>query len=67
MLSKVNYLIHTEAIKENIIPILCNLENINADMIERNIPQSERLIKLNKIAIKQIKMLENNKNLLKTN
>ena len=67
MLSKVNYLIRTEAIKENIIPILCNLENINADMIERNIPQSERLIKLNKIAIKQIKMLENNKNLLKTN
>ncbi|MGN0966021.1 MAG: KilA-N domain-containing protein [Candidatus Coprovivens sp.] len=118
MLSKVNYLIHTEAIKENIIPtvteqqirfvyaeeadvlnvalfgltakewrdanpelkgnirdyasiiqllILCNLENINADMIERNIPQSERLIKLNKIAIKQIKMIETNKNLLKTN
>ena len=118
MLSKVNYLIHTEAIKENIIPtvteqqiryiyaeeadvlnvalfgmtakewrdsnpnlkgnirdyasiiqllILCNLENINADMIERNIPQSDRLIKLNKTAIKQIKMIENNKNLISNN
>ena len=118
MLSKVNYLIHTEAIKENIIPtvteqqirfvyaeeadvlnvalfgmtakewrdenpnlkgnirdyasiiqllILCNLENINADMIERNISQSERLVKLNQIAIKQIKMIENNKNIISNN
>ena len=118
MLSKVNYLIHTEAIKENIIPIvteqqikyiyaeeadvlnvalfgmtakewrnsnpnlkgnirdyasiiqlliLCNLENTNADMIERNIPQSDRLIKLNQIAIKQMKMIENNKNLISNN
>ena len=115
MLTKVNYLIHTEAIKENIIPsvteqqiryvyaeeadvlnvalfgmtakewreknpnlkgnirdyasiiqllILCNLENINADMIERNVSQSERLIKLNKIAIKQLNMIETNKKLL---
>lgn len=112
MLSKVNYFIHTEAIKENIIPtvteqqiryvyaeeadvlnvalfgmtakewrdanselkgnirdyasiiqllILCNLENINADMIERNISQNERLVRLNQIAIKQMKMFENNK------
>ena len=117
-LSKTNYRIHTDSIKENIIPtitekqirsvyaeeadvlnvalfgltakewrdanpklkgnirdyasiiqllILCNLENINADMIERNIPQSERLIKLNKIAIKQMKMIENNKKLISNN
>ena len=47
--------------------ILCNLENTNADMIERNIPQSDRLIKLNQIAIKQIKIIENNKNLISNN
>lgn len=104
-LAKTNYLVHTDAIKENIIPILTekqklfiyaneadvlnvslfgmtakdwrkqnpnlegnirdyasilqlivlvNLENLNANMIENNIYQKERLIKLNEIAKKQL-------------
>ena len=49
--------------------VLCNIENLNAIMINDNIPQSIRLEKLNKVAIQQLKILENNKNLeeLKTN
>jgi KilA-N domain. len=113
-LTKTNYLIHTDAIKENIIPILTdkqkkfvyaneadvlnvalfgitakewrdknpnldgnirdhasilqlviliNLENLNANMIENNISQSERLEKLNKIAKKQLTVLSNNRNI----
>jgi hypothetical protein len=114
ILSKVNYLVHTDAIKMNIVPalteeqkkyvyaeeadvlnvalfgmtakqwkarnqdlaekgnmrdftdllhlvILSNLENINAELINEGIPQSERLIKLNESARRQIKVLENNK------
>ncbi len=41
--------------------ILNNLENINAELIEMKIPQSERLIKLNDMARKQIELLKNNK------
>jgi predicted nucleotidyltransferase len=37
---------------------LSNLENINALFINEEINQSERLIKLNQIAIKQIKLLK---------
>jgi hypothetical protein len=33
--------------------------NLNAVSINDGIPQSERLIKLNKIAIQQMKVLEN--------
>ena len=40
--------------------ILNNLENINAELIEMKIPQSERLIKLNDMARKQIELLKNN-------
>jgi len=119
-LSKINYHIHTDAIKQNLIPIeltpqqisqvyaneadvlnmalfgvtakqwreanpelkgnmrdyatinqlicLSNLENLNAVFINENMPQSERLIKLNQIAIKQMKVLEEgmeNRKLLK--
>ena len=39
--------------------ILNNLENINAELIEMKIPQSERLIKLNSIAKKQMNLLKN--------
>ena len=104
-LAKTNYLIHTDAIKENIVPtltdkqkqfvyaneadvlnvalfgmtakewrnknsklngnirdyasilqlvVLINLENLNANMIENNISQKDRLIKLNEIAKKQL-------------
>lgn len=114
VLSKVNYIVHTDAIKSVIIPtltekqkkfvyaeeadvlnvalfgmtakewrknnselakngnirdytdllhlvILNNLENINAELIEMNISQSERLVKLNNIARKQMDLLKNNK------
>ena len=117
-LSKINYKIHTDAIKQNLIPkeltkketsivyaeeadvlnmalfgmtakewrdknkdksgnirdyatineliCLANLENINSIYINEKILQSERLIKLNKIAISQMKILtETNKKLLK--
>ena len=117
-LSKINYKIHTDAIKKNLIPkqltkyetsivyaeeadvlnmalfgmtakqwrdknaekegnirdyanineliCLANLENINSIYINEGLKQSERLIKLNEIAISQMKILtETNKKLLK--
>lgn len=116
-LSKINYKIHTNAIKKNLIPkeltkyetnvvyseeadvlnmalfgmtakqwrdknpdkqgnirdyanineliCLANLENVNSIYINEGISQAERLIKLNRIAISQMKILtETNKNLL---
>lgn len=36
------------------------MENINSVLIDEGVPQSERLIKLNKIAIQQMIILENN-------
>jgi hypothetical protein len=108
-LTKINYRIHTDAIKENLIPAeltkaqinliyaseadvlnmalfgmtakdwrdanpgqkgnirdyaeisqlvcLSNLENLNAHFINDSLPQEERLLKLNKIAIHQMKLL----------
>ena len=45
---------------------LANLENINSIYISEGIKQSDRLIKLNQIAISQMKILtETNKKLLK--
>ena len=41
--------------------ILSNLENINAELIEMGISQSERLVRLNDIAKKQMEILRNNK------
>ena len=38
---------------------LSNMENLNALFIGQGLPQSERLIKLNKIAIQQMQILEN--------
>ena len=109
-LAKLNYHIHTDAIKKNLIPkelsvtqtsivyaneadvlniamfgmtakewrdanpdlkgnirdyanideLIClsNMENLNAVFINENIPQNERLIKLNHIAIQQMKILQ---------
>ena len=37
---------------------LSNMENLNAVFINDGIPQSERLVKLNQIAIQQMKILE---------
>ena len=111
-LSKINYRIHTDAIKINLIPeevtreqaniiyaeeadvlnvamfgmtakqwreanpelkgnirdyatineLIClsNMENINAVLINDGIPQGERLVKLNQIAIQQMQVLEGN-------
>ena len=118
-LAKINYHIHTDAIKQNLIPqeltsqqksfvyadeadmlnvamfgktakewreenpdlkgnirdyasinqLIClsNMENLNAVFINEGLSQSERLEKLNKIAIQQMKVLENvdDKRLLK--
>ena len=38
---------------------LSNMENLNAVFIDQGMPQSERLVKLNQIAIQQMKVLEN--------
>ena len=118
-LSKINYHIHTDAIKSHLIPeeitsvqagiiyaeeadvlnvamfgmtakqwreanpdlkgnirdyatineLIClsNMENINAVLINEGIPQGERLVKLNQIAIQQMQVLEGygGRNLLK--
>lgn len=114
VLAKANYLVHTDAIKNYIVPtltekqkkfvyaeeadvlnvalfgmtagewresnpevagngnirdytdllhlvILNNLENINAELIEMDIPQSERLIRLNNVARRQMELLKNNR------
>ena len=111
-LSKINYRIHTDAIKSHLIPeeitpaqasiiyaeeadvlnvamfgqtakqwreahpelkgnirdyasineLIClsNMENINAVLINDGVPQGERLVKLNQIAIQQMQVLEGN-------
>jgi hypothetical protein len=113
-LSKINYRIHTDAIKQNLIPteitakqasilyaneadvlnvamfgitakewkeanpelkgnirdyatvneLIClsNMENLNAVFIEQGIPQGERLVKLNQIAIHQMNVLQSEDN-----
>ena len=64
-LSKINYRIHTYAIIRDYATInelicLSNMENINAVLINEGIPQGERLVKLNQIAIQQMKVLNDN-------
>lgn len=46
---------------------LSNMENLNAVFINEGVSQSDRLVKLNQIAIQQMKVLEeaSNRNLLK--
>ena len=116
LLSKLNYIVHTDAIKNNIVPeltekqkkfvyaeeadvlnvalfgmtakewrnknpklakngnirdytdllhlvILNNLQNTNSQLIEDNISQRERLIKLNNIAKRQMEILKENINI----
>lgn len=43
--------------------ILNNLENLNAELIEMGVNQSERLVKLNNSAKKQIELLKHNNNI----
>jgi len=114
-LAKINYRIHTDAIKENLIPkeitkeqinliyaseadvlnvalfgmtakewrdnnkdktgnirdyanvsqlvCLSNLENLNALFITEELPQDKRLVKLNRIAIQQMRLLTEDKNI----
>ena len=114
-ISKINYKIHTDAIKENLIPneitrlqtsivyaseadllnvalfgmtakewreenpsnkgnirdyatleqlvVLSNMESINALLIQQGLPQHDRLVQLNKVAITQMKSLLENKGL----
>ena len=38
---------------------LSNMENLNSVFIEQGLPQSERLMKLNQIAIQKMRVLEN--------
>ena len=116
-LSKINYRIHTDAIKEHIIPhsiskeqanlvyaneadvlnialfnrtakqwreehpdldgnirdqanieqllVLANIESLNAEFIKMNLPQNERLLKLNQIAISQLKAIVGNSHITK--
>ncbi|MFH0896067.1 MAG: KilA-N domain-containing protein [Bacteroidota bacterium] len=45
--------------------VLSNMESINAVLIHQQIPQNERLIQLNRIAITQMKSLLENKNIKK--
>lgn len=44
--------------------VLSNLEVLNANMIENNINQKERLEKLNSTAKKQLQILTNDKNIM---
>ena len=41
---------------------LSNMENLNAVFIDQGMQQSERLVKLNQIAIQQMRVLEDNGN-----
>ena len=45
--------------------ILSNLENINAELIGSGVPQTDRLIKLNNCARKQMELLNRNSSLIK--
>lgn len=46
----------------NALICLSNMETINAILIQEGMPQGERLIKLNKIAIHQMQVLESSEN-----
>ena len=43
--------------------VLSNMESINALLIRQELPQSQRLIELNKVAITQMRSLAGSKNL----
>ncbi len=47
--------------------ILSNLEVLNSNMIENDISQEERLEKLNNVAIKELQLLSNDKNIVGIN
>lgn len=43
--------------------ILNNLQNTDAELIEEEVPQSERLVRLNNSARRQMKVLKDNKSI----
>lgn len=57
--------VHTDAIQANVSQLVClaNLENLNALFINEGMEQSERLKKLNRIAIEQMEILTSDRNL----
>ena len=57
-ISKLNYMIHTDAIKDNLIPPE-NLESYNAVLISQGKNQKERMELLRQLAIQQLQTLEN--------
>ena len=57
-ISKLNYRIHTDAIKDNLIPPE-NLESYNAVLISQGKNQKERMELLRKLAVQQLQTLEN--------
>ena len=65
VLAKVSYVVHTDAIKSIIVPTLTEKQKkyIYAELIEMEIPQSERLVRLNDMAKKQMELLRKNKSL----
>ena len=65
-LSKVNYRIHTDAIKQNLIPDEVSEKQISF-IIDEGLTQAERLRRLNDVAIRQMSVLEGdfNRKLLK--
>ena len=56
-ISKLNYMIHTDAIKDNLIPPE-NLESYNAVLISQGKNQKERMELLRQLAIQQLQTLE---------
>ena len=79
LLAKANYLIQTDAIKNNIklaktgnirdyadlfhLIILNNLESINAELIKAGLSQTTRLVRLNEIAREQMRILIDSKSM----
>ena len=53
-----DYIIQCDYATINELICLSNMENLNAVFIEQGMPQGERLVKLNQIAIHQMKVLE---------
>jgi hypothetical protein len=59
-LAKVNYRIHTDAIKETLLPVKITKAQatiVYAKLIRQELPQPERLLRLNQVAITQMRSL----------
>lgn len=55
--AKLNYRIHTDAIKENLLPPELTPEQISYTLIEQGKPQSERLVMLREPAVRQMQTM----------